>query len=334
MKRILIVLLFLLLLAALALPAAIGWLVQDRAGTALRERWPEAEIDWQRGWTRSSIDVDVPGGRAQIKLRHLTVMPPGLLALDGRITLSEPLAAIELSGSVSPRLVLQLQLDAPSIALQTQAMWQWDAPKLRIEADRNGNLMLNLESRQLLVHDGLGNRLTLAEFQLRLQNTAESDTHSGIELQLGATRLGAQPSGITLKAESVDREALAQLIEAGRELSNSEPDSATAGFAAIGALAAWQQLVAGGLSLELATLELDAAFELQGRWDPGTRRLRLLGGGPEATLLDWSAPLIGLQQSLTPDQADRLARDWLTALQDQPGIRRQDRQLRIDIQRP
>jgi hypothetical protein len=334
MKKLLILIVVLCVATALALPAAIGWLVQDRAERSLRENWPDAELQWQRGWIRSSVEIDAGAWRGRIELRQLPLSPPGLLALSGRITLSEPAAVIELKGSVSPGLALQLQLDTAAIAVQTQALWQWDAPRAVIDTGRDGRLALDLTAGRLNVHDALGNRITLEQPRLRLNVEPESEQSTSIELQFEASRLDQAPSRLALQAESVDREAMALLLDSGRELARSEPDSTAAGLAALGALGAWQQLVAGGLQMRLAPLELDPAFRLEGTWHPAERRLDLAGGGPEKTLLDWAEPIIGLQQQLSPAIARDLARSWLSELQTQVGIHRDAGQLRIDIQRP
>jgi len=334
MKRALILLLLLLVLAALALPAAIGGLLQDQAETALRERWPDAEVRWQRGWTRSSVEIEADEWRGRIDIRQLPLNPPGLLALSGRITLAEPAATIDLDGRVGAQLRLQLQLDSAAITLQTQALWQWHAPRLVVNADRRGRLSLDLESRQLQVHDGLGNRLTLERPRLRLRTEPQDSETTSIDLQLDLSRIGQAPSRLVLQAESVDRQALAELLESGRELSRSEPESAAAGVAAIGALGAWQQLLAGGLQLRVAPLELESSFRLESQWQPAKRRLQLVGGGPEATLLDWAGPIIGLQQEISPTLARERARELLGALEPQHGIVRAGGELKIDIERP
>lgn len=334
MKRVLILVLILLVAAALALPAAIGWLVQDRAEKALRENWPDAGLRWQRGWIHSTVEIDTRTWRGRVELRQLPLSPPGLLALNGRITLSEPAAVVELKGMVSPALALRLQLDSAALAVQTQALWQWDAPRAIIETDRVGRLGLDLDAARLRMHDGLGNRITLEQPALRLDVAPQSEQTTYLDLQFEATRLGQAQSSLALQAESVDREAMALLLESARELSRTEPDSAGAGLAAIGALGAWQQLVAGGLQIRLDPLELESAFRLQGQWYPAGRRLELAGGGAEATLLDWAEPLIGLQQQLTPAMARERAREWLSALPAQDGIRHDAGQLQIDIERP
>ena len=333
MKRLLVVFVLLLVVCALALPAVVGLQVEQRTAEALMERWPDAQLQWDRGWLRSQAGLAAPGWRGRFDLRHPAFGPASVLQLDGRITLDRPAVPVEVDARLDPSMRLSATLEAPALDLQTQASWRIEQPRLQIDADRHGGRSIDLQSRGILVHDGLGNRLNLDEVRLQLQAVPIDGERSRIDLELQAARLGHRPSRLKMSAGPVDNEALQQLIEAARALAEAEPDSAMAGVAAIGALSAWQQLVAAGLEVEILPSTLDQDFELAGHWHPAQRRLQLAGGGQEATLLEWLAPVYGLQLSLNASDARLRAAEAVNALIRQAGVERSGAALRIAIDR-
>ncbi|MFN2333786.1 MAG: hypothetical protein ABR550_05105, partial [Wenzhouxiangellaceae bacterium] len=167
---------------------------------------------------------------------------------------------------------------------------------------------------QLLILDGLGNRLVLEDSRLRLdwQPVAQQQGQAAVVIEAG--RLTQGPSRIALRAEQINLEALQQLGHSLSALAAGERGGAASTMALLGAASAWQQLAAAGLDIELSELTLDQLFSLSGRFVPHVNRLSLNGGGRPETVLDWWSSVIGLARGLRPIEARREARQALDRL--------------------
>jgi len=331
-KTILILALLAVVTVALGLPAAIGWFVHDRLSESLAENRPEATIDWDRGWFRSGLVIEEPDLRARLDFRHAPISPPGWIALDGLVTLKAPVAAIDLTARLAYDGSLSANAKAPALDVPGPVSWQYQDPRLRLVRRRDGGFELNGSAQRLLIVDGIGNRLTFAEPELKVRSTPVSEDTASARLMLETRRLGQAQSRLAVKLDSIERAAFAELVDGLRQLAAAEFDSAAAGFGAIGAASAWQQMAAAGLQIEIEELVLDGQLSLSGQWRPGGNKFRLTGKGARATAQAWWSSVVGLAEQLPPEQARDAARRGLQELADQGLVELGRRELKVELQ--
>ncbi|MGB0513304.1 MAG: hypothetical protein ACPGJE_00530 [Wenzhouxiangellaceae bacterium] len=314
MKKLLIGLIVLALLLALLLPAGVGLLLQSRGQAALVEDMPEARIDWQRGWTRSRVEMETESWRAMIRLRHAPLSPPGWLAGDGRVTLFEPPAVFDVQAHVTPAIGLRGSAEAPSIRIDGPVGWSAEQPRVAIEALAERTFSFDAAIASVLGADGLGNRLALNQTALEIDVRPEDTRFDRAAVDLRLTRAGHPPSHLRLRISRIDHQALVLLLQSVEQLIAAEPDSAAASLAMVGVLSAWSELAAAGVTVDLESLVIDGELRLNGRWTPATREFVLEGGGPAELALDWAAAVIGLGNALAPEAARAGARALLEEL--------------------
>lgn len=329
-KLILILVLLTVLVIVLGLPAAIGWFVHDRLSATAAERLPDAQIEWNRGWFRSGMRVEDEDFSARLDFRHASP-GAGWFSVDGLVTLSEWAAAIDLDARLALDGTLSARANAPRLDVPGPVSWRYEAPELSLTASRGGDTELSGAADGLLIVDGIGNRLAFSEPKLEFRMQSESMLTSSARVTLVARRLDRPESRIAVRLESIDEFAMAELIEALRQLAGAEPGSTTTGLAAIGVASAWQQLAAGGLVIDIEELVLDGALSLSGRWAPGKRQFALEGEGARATAEDWLASITGLAEQLPPEQARRDVRATLQDLAGQGAITLDRQQIAIDL---
>lgn len=330
-KLILALVLLTALVVVLGLPAAIGWFVHDRLSATAAERLPDAQVEWNRGWFRSGMRVEDENFNARLDFRHASP-GAGWFSVDGLVTLREWAAAIDLNARLALDGTLSARANASRLDVPGPVSWQYEAPELNLTASRGGDAELSGAADGLLILDGMGNRLAFTEPKLDFHLQSESIKTSSARLALVTRRVGQEESRLAVRLESIDEFAMAELIEALRQLAGAAPESTSASLAAIGVASAWQQLAAGGLVVHIEELVLDGRLSLSGRWAPGKRQLALEGDGARATAEDWLASITGLAEQLPPEQARSDARATLQDLADQGAITLGRQQVGIDLQ--
>lgn len=331
MKRTLVVIaLGAVLLVALAIPAGIGWLLERQAAERIQSRLPGAELQWNRGWFRSGFALDAAEVEAAFDFRHLTLSPPGWLALDGRVVLAEPPASIHVEGHVSAGFAGELRAGAPSLTVGEAVVGRYRQPNLRLLAAEN-RLRALATAEALTLADGLGNRLRLDRIDAEARVEESGDGQVAIVVTASATRPGMPESRLDVRLSGADPNALEQLVQALTQLAGTEPGSTGAGLAALGLASAWQQLAARGASVELDALVLDGDFRLSGRWVPDKRVFSLEGGGSRETLTTWATALTGLAGGQSPARARAEIERTLRDAGARDGITVDDGQVRVTM---
>jgi len=312
-KLILILVLITAVTVVLGVPAAIGLFVQKGISNTLDDRLPDARVAWDRGWFRSGVRIDDQDFNARLDFRHASP-GAGWVSVDGLVNLIDLAAAIDIDAKMSLGGTLTVNAEAPALDIPGPVTWRYDAPSLRLVAEQGGDTSVSGEARGLLIVDGIGNRLAFAEPVLDFKLTSESMQTASGQLTLTARRVGLAESRIVVSLRSINATAVAELVQALRQIAGAEPDSTAAGLGAIGAASAWQQLAAAGLTVELEELVLDGQARLSGRWLPGDRKLTLTGEGDRTTIADWWSNIIGLAQQIPPEQARSTIRQSLEDL--------------------
>jgi len=320
MKKVILILVLLTAATVVAgLPAAIGWLLEKGISNTVDERLPNAQMEWDRGWFRSGVRIDDDAFNARLDFRHISP-EAGWVSVDGLVNLVEMAAAVDIDARMSLGGTLTVNGQTPALDVPGPVTWQYDGPSLRIVAEQGGDTSVSGRADALLIVDGIGNRLALTEPVLDFKLTSEStETFSG-RLTLTTRRVGRAESRIVLDLASINSSAVAELVQALRQLASAEPDSTAAGLAAIGAASAWQQLVAAGLTVDLEELLLDGQARFAGRWIPDDRQLTLEGKGARETIVDWWSNIVGLAQQIPPEEARRSVRRSLEGLAAQGAI--------------
>lgn len=321
-----------LLLAAAAviaaLPAGIGWVARDRVNSALDEQWPEASRRWSPGWLRSAVQIASPDGEADLTIDHFSTAPPGWLSATGRLRAERPPMVVDATGHLGWRGDFVLRFDADALEIPGPPRWHYRAPDLIVEGRVGEGAATRFRTPALSIHDPAGNVLELRDVELALSLQRVPDERMDVSLTLQTSRPGQPDSRLQLRFNGLDREALAQLIDALRALSARNPESATGRLAQLGVLGAWQQLADAGFTVALDPLRLDGTFEVEGRWHPG-QAPRIRGGGSRETLRRWITDLVGLQLQLPPRLAAEQVDVWLQQAMERGWIRLQ--QDRIEI---
>ena len=311
MKKWLLLPIALVALVVLIGMGLIGAWLPGQVEDSLEANWPDATPVIQRGWFSTSVVAQTSTSRLSLDFQHLPWWRGAWLTGVGELELTEPEARIDLDGLFS--LSGHFQLNAESESVRWTSVEENRIEQLSVEftlqRDRQGRL--NADADTLIFSDRLGNRLDLRQIDLEKhwQPTGEDMREWMLDLQATAPQ---QPSSrLSLKASSVEAEALTALIDSLSELNRAPPESLQAQMAGLGLLGAWQQLAQAGLILELNPLALDQQINITGRWQPGTNELQLSGGGSNRSALDWLAPIIGLSQQLTPQLAREQAWQFL-----------------------
>ncbi|MDT8410513.1 MAG: hypothetical protein RQ741_13020 [Wenzhouxiangellaceae bacterium] len=328
-KWLLIIIVLLVCLGGLALPAAIGWWIEDRATQAVAENRPEADLEWHRGWFRSNAKIRSDEVDLDLQFRHFSMQPPGWLAVNGRALLREPLASVDFSAHLDPTGDTVLNASAPSLEVPGDVAWHYRRPEIDLNIKRDSGIDLSGRAERLFILDAVGNRLVLDRPDLAAEwheisgpgspasDRGESNaiqTGARVQLTIRASRPDQPASRLDLAITNIDPATLEQLLAALRQIGTSQAGSAAAGLGAIGAASAWQQLAAKGIQIRVTGLELDGQLMLSGAFLPQTNRLEISGEGAESTLLDWWAIVLGLTRRLPPEQARQMARIALDEL--------------------
>jgi len=329
-KTILVVMLLTVAAVVAALPAAIGWLVHDRLAPTIADGFPGATTKWDRGWFRSGLEVEDQAFSARLDFRHASP-GAGWLSVDGLVTLAEWAAAIDLNARLSLGGTLSASARTPELEVPGPVTWRYAAPNLTLTADRGGEARVTGAAERLLIFDDMGNRLALSPAGLEFVMQSAGVGTASARLELTAQRIGESQSRLSVSLESIDQAALAELLQALGELAGTEPGSAGAGLGVIGAASAWQQLVAGGLRINILELALDDHFALSGHWQPDSRNFALDGQGRRDTLLDWWSAILGLTGRVQPQQARAAARLGLLDLAEQGALQLDDDRVSVDL---
>jgi len=329
-KVILILVLLTAVTAVLGLPAAIGSFVKNGISSTVDEQLPDARMEWDRGWFRSSVRIEDERFSARLNFRHVSP-EAGWLSINGLVQLSEIPAAVDVDARVSLGGTLTVNARAPELDVPGPVTWRYDAPSLSLVAERDGATRVHGAADGLLVVDGIGNRLAFSDPRLDVILTSESMQTSSGTLSLTAKRVGRAESRIGVKISSINSSAVTELVQALRQLARAEPDSAAARLGAIGAASAWQQLAAAGLTVELEEFVLDGRTGVSGRWVPDDRALTLTGQGERATVVDWWSNVIGLSEQLRPEDARSIAQLRLEELEADREITLDRRQILVDL---
>jgi hypothetical protein len=332
MKRTLLIgALLLMALLVVSVPAGIGWFIEDRARPALEQRLPGAAIAWDRGWFRSGFAIEDADVDADLDFRHLPLSPPGWLAFDGRVLVTDPATAVDVQGHVSLGMEGEIEASAPTLDHGDRVRWQHGNPHLNLDG-RDGRLRVTYRADTLVVEDSLANRLVLANPDGRVVTEESGERKLAVTIALEASRAGLAPSRALLRLDGVDAWALQQMVQAISQLVSEGRDGAVGGLATLGLASAWQQLVEGGLVLTLEQLALDGSLELAGRWSPSSRSFTLAGAGEQDALLAWWSTLAGLIGRLPPEQARAAARRSLADFVDQGLVSRTGTRLRVALE--
>lgn len=302
--------------AAVGVPAGIGWLIQSQATPRLESRLGDGSVDWNRGWFRSTLNIDDPGIQADVDFRHAPLSPPGWLSVDGRVILAEPIATIDLSGRISLSLNARVEALAPSLQTTGPVAWRYAAPRVELRAEDN-TLFADGRADTVFVRDALGNRIALANpmMALVIEQTGNPATNRiALTLDVTASRAGLPESRLAIAVGPLTPGAAELLAEALAQLVSSGTSDAGGGLAAVGLASAWQQAGASGMVVDLDKLSLDGDFQLSGRWAPGDQTFSLTGSGPRETLVEWWSPLAGLTEAIPPSQARQAVSDQLDRL--------------------
>jgi len=316
---------------ALGLPAAIGWFVQKGISNTVEDRLPDARVEWDRGWFRSGVRIDDEDFNARLDFRHASP-GAGWVSVDGLVNLIDLAAAVDIDARMSLGGTLTANAQAPALDISGPVTWRYDAPSLRIVAEQGGDTTLSGNAEGLLIVDGIGNRLAFAQPVLDFKLISESMQTASGRLSLTARRVGQAESRLVVNLASINATAVAELVQALRQLAGAEPDSTAAGLGAIGAASAWQQIAAAGLTVELEELVLDGQAQLSGRWVPEERQLTLNGQGDRATIVDWWSNIVGLARQIPPEEGRSVARQALEGLAAQGAISLGRRQVTVNLE--
>ena len=331
MKKTLIVLvLTVLAVAVLGIPALIGSMIHGQAAESLDEALPDAEIQWDRGWFRSALNIAGEDLDASLEFGHASLSPPGWLTVDGRLILGELESTVDVSGRIRPMLDAQLEASAPSLTVPGVVTWRYAQPALEFSSG-NDRIDLLGGAETLRIADMLGNELLLTDVELRGAMAESSSRDLEIRIGLSARRAGLPPSRVSIVFDQVNASALQQLVESLRELSATESGSASAGLAAIGLASAWQQLVERGLVLQLETLELDGDLQIDGQWVPAEGKLDIEGEGARDVLLAWWSRIEGLIEELPPSAAREATDRALSELERDGHVQRTGERIRVSL---
>lgn len=332
MNRVLLIAaLIVVALLVVSVPAGIGWVIQNQAEPALEQRLPGAVVEWKRGWFRSGLAIDDPDIDADFDIRHMSGSPPGWLAIDGRVVLTDPPTAIDIDGHVALGLSSEVAATAPSLTHGERVQWQHESPALRMVA-RDDTLRATGAGDTLVVADPLGNRLVLAnpDVSILVEEVGGGDVR--ITLTLEGSRSGRSGSRAVVRMDSVDPAALEQFVEGLAQLVSEGREGAAGGLAAVGLLSGWQQLGARGMVVTLDELSLDGSMSLQGRWAPGEQAFTLSGGGDRDALLAWWATLAGLIGGVSPAEARAAAERSLAEMIDGDAVAANGDRLRVSLE--
>ena len=313
------------------LPAAIGWFVHDRLSSAVADELPNAQVAWDRGWFRSGLRVENEAFSARLDFRHASPAS-GWLSVDGLVTLAEWAAAIDLDARLALDGTLSANANAPRLEIPGPVTWRYATPDLALKASRGGDARLSASATQLLIFDGIGNRLTLVEPTLELRVRSEATREASGRIELTAQRAGRGESRLAVTLQSIDPVAFAELMQSLGQMAGAEPGSAAAGLGAIGAASAWQQLVSAGLRIKIEQIVLDDALSISGHWQPESEDFRLTGEGLRDTLVEWWSSIAGLAGQLQPERARAAAQLGLQDLADSGAIQLEDSRVSVDLQ--
>lgn len=320
MKKILIGLVFLILLAFAVAPAAVGWLLHERLTLWANENAGQVQLSQQRGWRRSSARLVGDGYELELRFRHLAVRPAALLVFDGVARLADAGAVFDLDGHLTGNATLHLNATAPEMEWPGDVVWRYRQPQVQLMVSRGGNADVEARASHVVGFDGLGNQLILEQAMLDFR-LREKGSASDVALDVQARRMASSDSRLELSLTGLDREATGEALTQLRLLLAAPPESPAQSMAMIGVLNGWQQMVERGLRLEQAQLRLDGDFQVEADWQPGQSGFRLSGGGSRQALQDWWAGIHGLSQQVAPDMARREIDVRLRELADQDWLR-------------
>lgn len=319
MKKFVMVLVFLLLLALTAAPAAVGWLLHERLAQWADENSGQVQVNQQRGWRRSSAHLAGDGYALELRFRHLTLKPASLLAFAGMGRLDTVEATFDLHGHVTGNGTLHVEAAASALEWPGDVVWRYQEPRLHLVISPGGDAAVGARASSAVGLDGLGNQLLLEQARLDFcLQTEGSSADASLDVQ--AQRMARPDSRLQLSLTGVDREAAGEALAQLRLLLAARPESPAQAMALIGVLNGWQQMVERGLRLEQAVLQLDGDFQVEAAWQPGEKGFRLSGGGSRRALADWWAGIHGLSQQVPPGTARREIDLRLQELADQDWL--------------
>lgn len=280
------------------------------------EDWPE-NVDgrFDAGWMHSSLEVDFPGG-ARLRLigRHLPLVPPAWLALNGSLDPGNGAGLVRLNGRLD--FAGDLYLDASA------RQWTLERPPGFEVAEFSLNYASSPAGTRL---DFTGSHLRLGREPVLEFDSAMlagrwkpgQENHGTLAMELEARRPGFPASRMTSTLHNLDPDSLIELVAAYRRLDTAAPGGIDERLTRLAIGGAWQSLALAGLDIELEELVLDGAARFHGRWRnlaTGSRPA-IDGRGDAETLINWLADIYRLA-GFSRTQAEEAARAALMAASD------------------
>ncbi len=298
----------------LAMPAVVGVYLQDWVTEWLDEALPRSEAKPDSGWFETRLDLAEPPYTLAARARHFPLPGPAWVRLDAEI--SAPFAAkgIEADGHIGLTGNTRLALNAETLAWEGRAAVMLGSSRLDLDQRPGRRTRLELEGVDALALDAHGNRLAFERFDAETIWSLRDDELGRLEIRLDLTDEAGQPAGLSIHAEPIRPDALADLVEGLEQLGRARPESMDRQIALLTLTGAWQQLAEAGLVIELETFRLDAESAVQGHWHVAADELVVRGDGSLAAIIDRLGPIVGLSLDLSPAEAERQLRDWLATL--------------------
>ncbi|GAB4173927.1 MAG: hypothetical protein Kow0020_09280 [Wenzhouxiangellaceae bacterium] len=337
MKKLLLTLLGLIFALALAAPAAVGWLAEQRLREWIDEQTGWSLPEWQRGWLRSSAELAAADWQARLQFRHTPLSPPGWLEVQGLVRLQDPPMVVDLLGRIDPALNTELTAYSPVLEFQTQAVWHIGSPRLALRRERDGLLRGVLSMNSFVVADGLGNQLMPFSPEVRFE-LHENDGLHNLRISTQADHSEGGHLELRLALLNLDPDSAAALWTQLRALAEAQAAADESGtrLARLGIATALAQLASQGVYAELQLqiedpVPSESPFGLQAHYDGQQRLWRVQAEGSERLIADWLVPMIGLQHALTPAQAAAWLENQLAQLVSAGLLERVDGRVVLDL---
>jgi hypothetical protein len=327
MKKTLIILA--LLLASfwlIAMPALVGAYLEREAPAWLAEAGLGDRAELESAWFSSRLRIDETY-ELNLHIRH--VPPTSLSWLRFNGSFQAPVARAPITVHVRFGLtgLGALNLETVQLAVDGTPRFDSGVSRLAIEQapEQSGRLVWQTDAAEL--HDPLGNRLAARRLELLLAwaPTTRNPGRAGrgddalesmdLIVDLQADGESAPMLGLKIEVSSIQREALADLIDGLQQLSQSTEGSTSRQFALLTVAGAWQQLTENGLGLRLASLEIGPEARFSGRWSSDENQPVIDGAGSIDALGEALVPVVGLSAGLSPPAAARLIERWINEVE-------------------
>lgn len=321
-KTLIILILTAALMWLLLLPRLVGGYLQSWVPDWLEELGVREQASFEPGWFSSNLAI---ADALELELRARHFPPLGLDWIDLSGQLLSPLSdeAYLVEGELGLSGGSRIEIRGDELQLSTEPALVAGPVQLDLEQALDAPSQLSLILADASLSDRLGNHLNADRATLELRWSPIDEAHLALSLALEASA----PAGLALelRAEPVEREALAQLIEGLQQLVQAPAEGPGRQFALLTVAGAWQQLSAAGLEIELERLDIGSGASLTGQWATDIGQPELQGSGESSALIAALGPVVGLSARVPAADAERLIRAWLDSMESRGWILPRDR---------